>query len=344
MSEFGKMFGILKNCVIKSKKPTKIWYGITERCNSHCKNCNIWKTPSKIKELTPSEIYTIFSDPLFQKVDTVLISGGEPTCRTDLFECVFEIHRALPNAKINIATNGNLPEFYIEVIHRLLNAHIPVIASTSLEGYRRTHDEIRGKGSWERVEKLIMMLLELRKMYDANNVQIGFGTVLTDKNADEIQMLAFIAEKLGLFYLIQWYNQSSYYSNLDEDANRTKERQVVESLDNDRFGLIKEKWLDYLDGKPIKFNCYALREFLVIKANGDVVPCLSQWNWKIGNLRDESPEKVWNGWLRQKALQTVKGCNGCLNSWGFYWSAESDGWPYVRYFIKHPREALRKLI
>ena len=344
MKDFKKMITIIRHAFIKDKHPTKIWFSVTQKCNSSCTNCNIWKQPWRDDDLTPDEIFTIFSNPLFDKVDLVLVSGGEPTCRNDLEKCILSIHKALPNAKINISTNGLLPESYVNMIVSLINAHIPIIASTSLEGTRATHDNIRGKGSWDRVEKLLMMLLEVQKMYGKEMLEIGFGTVLTDQNADEIPMLTKIADKLGLYYLIQWYNNSSFYSNLENDANRTKERKVVESLDEERFGMLKEKWLDWIDGKSIKFKCYALRDFLVIKANGDVVPCLSQWNWVIGNMKKDDPRKVWEGYLRQKALQTVANCQGCLNSWGTYWSWEADGWPYIKYFITHPRQLISKIL
>jgi MoaA/NifB/PqqE/SkfB family radical SAM enzyme len=281
---------------------------------------------------------------LFKNVDTVLISGGEPTLRADLLDCVRAIHRALPEAKINIATNGNNPEYFIYVTQYLLELGIPLIVSTSIDGIGRTHDKIRGRGSWKKVKSLIYGLVDLRRSYP--ELQIGFGTVLTQENATEITKIVEFAEEWDLYYLIQWYNNSSYYSNLWDDETQADvelELSIVKKLDDQRFGMLKEKWIDWLNGKPIKFNCYALRDFLVIKANGDVVPCLTQWNWKIGNFKTDSPEKVWDGWLRQKALQTVSNCQGCLNSWGCYWSWESDGWPYVKYFISHPKLLLRKL-
>ena len=341
-----KLFNILRNCFVKPNRPRHIWFGITEKCNSQCTNCNIWKQPWKDDELTPDEIFTIFSNPLFDKVNQVLISGGEPTVRNDLIECILAIYKALPKAKINIATNGLLNDYFIDVVHSLLERGIPIQASTSLEGCRATHDSIRGEGSWGHVEKLIMILLELQKVYGKDKLSIGFGTVLTEKNATEIPMLIKVADKLGLYYLIQWYNNSTFYNNLFDDevqADIDTERKVVESLDDLRFGMLKERWLDYLDGKPIKFKCYALRDFLVIKANGDVVPCLSLWTWKIGNLKTDGVEKVWDGWLRQKALQTVSNCSGCLNSWGTYWSWEADGWPYIKYYLRHPRQLLSKI-
>src|SRR5690606_9065557 len=113
---------------------------------------------------------------------------------------------------------------YVDMVVSLLNQGIPIIASTSIEGDRKTHDSIRGKGSWDKVEKLIYMLLEVQKMYGANRLQIGFGTVLTEKNADQISIITKIANKLGLYYLIQWYSHSSFYSNLTEDVDRSKER------------------------------------------------------------------------------------------------------------------------
>lgn len=341
MKDLKKMLRIIRHCFIKDKLPTKIWFGITEKCNSSCTNCNIWRQPWKDDELTPDEIFKIFSDPLFNNVDTVIISGGEPTIRKDLLECIRMIHRALPTADINLSTNGLLPDYCIGIVDALLSEDIPVIVSTSIEGPKGIHDEIRGNGSWDRVQKLITMLMGLRAC--DSRLKIGFGTVLTHKNAKYIPELIKWADENGIYYLIQWYNHSSFYSNMTDEINRDKERKIVESLDEEKFSLLKEKWLDWLDGKPIKFNCFALRDFLVIKANGDVVPCLSQWNWKIGNLRDDPPLKVWESWWKEKALQTVRNCQGCLNSWGLYWSAEADGWSYIKYFINHPIQLLKKI-
>lgn len=338
------MVKILKHCFIKEMLPTKIWYEITHRCNSKCKNCNIWQGPfKKEEELTPDDLYKIFSDPLFSKVDTILISGGEPSLRNDLYECVLAIHKALPYAEINIATNGLQPEFFLNTIERILNNNISIGVGTSIDGLGDNHDLIRGKGSWKKVNQLIDGLIELREQY-GNQLVITFGTVLTPENNDEIWKIVRWGEFLRLDYLIQWYNNSSYYSNLETEVDRGREREIVLSLDSERFSLLKEKWLDWLDGKSIKFNCYALRDFLVIKANGDVAPCLSYWAWCIGNLKKDSPLKVWEGYLRQCALVTVHNCQGCLNSWGTFWSWNADGWPYVRYFITHPRQLLSKMI
>lgn len=331
---------ILKNIVIKRKKPTKIWFELTRNCNSHCVHCNIWQEKHRSDELNSAEIFRIFSDPLFSDVDMVIVSGGEPTTRNDLADCLISIHNALPKALIQLSTNGLRPEYTLSVVKELLDIGAKINIGVSIDGLGEDHDAVRGQGSWKRLTELIDGLIELRDIYP--NLSVTGGTVLSPHTTKNINKITMFYHLMGIDYLIQWMNQSLFYNNLELDVDRSEERKIVESLDELRFGMLKEKWLDWLDGKPIKFKCYALRDFLVIQSNGDVVPCLTYWTWCIGNLRYDPPLKVWESWLREKALITVKNCPGCLNSWGTYWSWESDGWPYIRYYLRHPVQLLRK--
>ena len=62
----------------------QVIYHVTFRCNAKCKFCFNWKelNQNKEKELSLEEINKIsYSMPKF---DWLLLSGGEPTLRTDL--------------------------------------------------------------------------------------------------------------------------------------------------------------------------------------------------------------------------------------------------------------------
>jgi MoaA/NifB/PqqE/SkfB family radical SAM enzyme len=326
---------ILKHCFVKEKLPTKVVIMATDRCNSRCRTCNIWKQkPSDEPPLTPGEILMVLSDPVCQNIDHVLVTGGEPTLREDLYEFVLAIHQAIPSAHIALSTNGIRPGKMIDVVDKLLEHGVTNLSvGTSIDYIGEKHDDIRGiPGNWRRVNILIRYLMAMRKDYPS--LGIGFGTVVQGDNADNIGEIVKFAKENDLFCLLQWCNQGDFYHNRQfKVLDPVKEREIVVKYMQD--GLLKELWLRKLDGKTPTFNCFALKDFFVIKANGDVVPCLSMWDIVIGNVRATPVHEI---------VPRRIGCtHGCLNSWGTDWSFQADGWPFVWYFIKHPRRIVEKL-
>ena len=59
---------------------------ITNKCNSRCRNCNIWANDKK-NDLNVNEINKLFSLNEFRNVTDLGLSGGEPFIRADLLEC-----------------------------------------------------------------------------------------------------------------------------------------------------------------------------------------------------------------------------------------------------------------
>lgn len=326
---------------------TKLSVDITDHCNSHCMNCNIWRhegTPNE-KMLTPAELEKILSDPIFKDVDYMLTSGGECTTRDDLLEIMRAQHRALPKSTLQISTNGLLPDKVISIVDTLLSedSKTKIEIGTSLDGIGADHDAVRGtKGNYEKVIKLIQGVKRLREVYGRDRIDIAFGTVITDRTIDHIHELRDFADKEDIRILLQWYNTSTFYANERRDpGDPEKVKAVVKDAD---YTIISRKWCDWLDGKPIGFNCMALRSFAVIKCNGDIAPCLSLWDEVAGNAREQTPTEILTGKKWKEICDTkIKSCEGCLNSWGTYWSYESDPIQYLKYFIWHPIELVRKL-
>jgi MoaA/NifB/PqqE/SkfB family radical SAM enzyme len=323
---------------------TKLWIEVTDQCNSRCRTCNIWAQKPIDNPLTPDEIYKTLSDPVFKDVDYIINSGGEPTVRYDLLEFLEAEHRALPNATIQLSTNG-ITYGAAWVVATLLERYpdIKMDVGTSLEGIGEDHDnERRVPGNFESVDGLIGALIGLREKYGRDRLTIGFGTVVTDRTINNIPALRRYADEKGIGMLIQWYNQSGFYSNekrgqeteIRDAETESRSRALVKEAD---YTIISDLWCNYLEGKPHAFNCMALQSFCVIKCNGDIVPCLSYWNNRIGNVRNNSPSNI----LKRKGGITCT--NHCLNSWATYWSFEADPIQYVRYFVRHPIKLVRKL-
>ena len=118
---------------------------------------------------------------------------------------------------------------------------------------------------------------------------------------------------------------SSYYNNKRETFDYTSIRDVIAGLP-ERFNMIREHWLKYIDGESIEFRCYALRDFFVLKCDGTIAPCLKKWDAPCASLEE------------------VDTCRGCLNTWATQWSWQADGWPYLKYYILHPIKFIRKIL
>jgi sulfatase maturation enzyme AslB (radical SAM superfamily) len=210
---------------------------------------------------------------------------------------------------------------------------------TSLEGIGGAHDnERRVPGNFESVDYMIRNLKVLREVYGRDRLTIGFGTVVTDRTINNIPALRRYADEKGVGCLLQWYNQSGFYSNTNSKDNSEEVSRIREVVKEADYTILSDLWCNYLEGKPHSFNCMALQSFCVIKCNGDIVPCLSYWNNRIGNVRNNTPSNI----LKRRGGITCT--NHCLNSWATYFSFEGDPWQYVRYFIKHPIKLVRKIL
>lgn len=335
MDKLKTLYRHTKAIFVKPPYPTKVVFNCTDHCNSRCINCNVWNMPdTPTKEmLTPTEIYTFFSDPYLSYVDCVLISGGECTTRKDLYELTMSIYRALPKAAITLSTNGLLPEKMITVVTRLLREGVNLSVGVSVDRANTKNDEIRGiSGSWVNACILLLELRALKIQYP--NFFVGIGVVLTDENADDIKEIAEFSRRNQIPYILQWKNRAPFYGNEGEKEARIKEKRVVEELP-DEFYNLKHLWLDELNGRKISYKCSAMKNFFMVKCNGDVVPCLNKWNEVAGNIRRNNIQQMLNG---------VTCDNCCVNMWGTSWSFDYYPKPFFTYYLSRPLTAIKRLL
>jgi MoaA/NifB/PqqE/SkfB family radical SAM enzyme len=333
-----------KNLLLKKVdklKPTGLVLMATELCNSRCITCNIWQNKKTFEPLSPEEIKKTLKDPLFKELKVIINTGGEITTRSDIKEVLLAEYEVLPNAVLQFSTNAILPERALDAIKTVLEKGAKVDVGISLDGIKEKHDQIRRvKGNFEKADWLIKELLKLKETY-CNKLDIGIGTMLIDETIPNIEEIKIYVKGLKLNHNIQWYNATPFYSNSGTSKENNKE-----TITNIVKGLppspLNKRWLEWLDGKPIKFSCFAMHSFCVLKSNGDIVPCLTYWDTKAGNVRENTPTEIWNSKAAKETRRVVENCQGCLNAWGLGWSFETSFYPNLFYYIKHLNE-LKKL-
>ena len=342
-ARIGRTRNLILRATGESLKPRWLWFGVTNRCNSRCKHCNIWRQEATRDPLTPKEIETALGDPLFRGVEYILNSGGEAVLRDDLEEIILIEHKVLPKAGLQISTNGLLPQRVIDVVKTAIKHDINIDVGISLDGIGREHDSIRGvRGNFKKVDWLLHELSVLREKHE-DRLGFAVGTVLSDLTLPSLEKIRTYLQKFNVEPILQWYNEAPFYSNIGK-RYATKVSNLVETVQTLPYSPLREMWLRFLMGKPIKFSCFAMYTFCVLKCNGDIVPCLSLFGIKAGNVRESSPTTIWHSSEANKARRFVKDCQGCLNDWGINWSFASAAYQFLPFDFKHPATLVEKLM
>jgi MoaA/NifB/PqqE/SkfB family radical SAM enzyme len=274
--------------------------------------------------MSPQDFQYVLSHRLFKNVRYILNSGGEPTVRSDFYEILLAEHRALPEATLQISTNGLLPQRVLDIAAK---ADFKLEVGISLDGVGEDHDRIRGvKGNFTCVEKLVTGLKELK-------VNFSLGATLTGKDlACNLEAQEWTCER-GVPFVWHWFNVSPFYDNCENDGcDWMGMRKIVGSMDP---SLYRDLWLRSFSDKNPRFKCFALNSFAVLKCNGSLAPCLSLWDDNVGNVLEEDAWKVWMGERAVETRKKIADCKGCLNSWSCQWSLQTLYYPNLLYKVKH---------
>jgi len=118
--------------------PVVIW-NLIRRCNLTCKHCySISADKDFPGELSTADVYTVMDDLKRFRVPVLILSGGEPLLRPDIFEIA---HRAKAMGfYVGLSSNGTLiDESNIDRIAAVGFDYVGV----SLDGIQETHDKFR---------------------------------------------------------------------------------------------------------------------------------------------------------------------------------------------------------
>lgn len=181
---FGKIIGyrMFRSVGWPKMLPLNLTIGLTYRCNSRCKTCNIWRRQSS-DELSIEEF-----DKIFRKIGGAYwftLSGGEPFLRDDIVEVCRSVHDNCKPGIINIPTNGLLCDVIPGRVKEILEVcpGSQIVVNVSIDGVGEQHDEIRGvKGNFERAMKTYEALRSL----NSKNFELGIHTVISAFNVNEI--------------------------------------------------------------------------------------------------------------------------------------------------------------
>ncbi|MGO9572420.1 MAG: radical SAM protein [Desulfomonilaceae bacterium] len=122
---------------------------VTTRCNSSCSHCFVRASRRRRSSLATDLVQTLVREGYEAGYRHLHVTGGEPLLWRGLLR-IFDYAFAQGYQTVFLNTNGTL--LTSKISHELA-AYRGLAISVSLQGPRRLHDRIRGKGSYDRALK-----------------------------------------------------------------------------------------------------------------------------------------------------------------------------------------------
>jgi MoaA/NifB/PqqE/SkfB family radical SAM enzyme len=337
-------------------KPTVISLAITNRCNSHCIMCNIWKRADELQDIQSMELSTkqithLLSSPLCSELVELDITGGEPHLRDDLVEIVLEIGKLkkkhLPKLRsIIIASNGLLPERiisnYRDILEGLKGTGIDLISVSSFDGIAEVHDMVRGtKGAFKLVTETIDGLSELKKRYP--HFFIGMKTTITQYNIASLNEISDYSIKKNMFHVISpvLFTEGRFRNIGKREKLMLRSRDYHEVLAfyhnaNLSTSFFYSTLQSCIASGHKEWECSALYAYIFIDFDGKVYPC-EMISEPIGDIKKQAIEDIWHGALAhewRKRLKRMDYCATCNEPGAIRYSASIEGFSYLKFLLK----------
>ena len=292
--------------------PVVIW-NLIRRCNLTCKHCySISADTDFAGELNTEEVFSVMDDLKRFHVPVLILSGGEPLLRPDIFE--LSHHAKELGFYVGLSTNGTLiTEKNIDAIAAVNYDYVGI----SIDGVRETHDMFRRKqGAFDE------SMLGIR-LCQKNGLKVGMRFTLTQDNASELPELLNIMEqeKIDKFYLSHLNYAGRGNKNRKDDVVHQMTRDAMDLLfdtcwqdvqagrqrefvtgNNDADGVYLLFWIakhfpDKLEHMRAKLAQWGGNSSGVNIANidnlGTVHPDTFWWHYDLGNVRQRAFSEIW---------------------------------------------------
>jgi len=293
--------------------PVVIW-NLIRRCNLTCKHCYSISADTNFKgELSTTEAFTVMDDLKQYGVPVLILSGGEPLLRPDIFELS---KRAKDMGfYVGLSTNGTLiDENNIQQIADIGYDYVGI----SIDGLETIHDKFR------RLDGAFQKSMDGIKLCQEHNIKVGLRFTLTQENALDLEPLLKLTKELQIdkFYLSHLNYAGRGNKNRDEDAHHKTTRTAMDTVlryaweesnktdgiefvtgNNDADGVYLLQWVE----KNFPQQSSNIRQRLVnwggnqtginisnIDNLGKVHPDTMWWDRSLGSVRERPFSEIWD--------------------------------------------------
>lgn len=313
--------------------PKWIAWEITRRCNLRCVHC---RSSSETEarghpDFSTEEAYRVLDDIVSYANPVVVLSGGEPLSRADVFDIAqYGTGKGL---RMCLATNGTLVTD--DVCTKIKASGIRIV-SLSLDGADETvHDNFRNqKGAFAGT-------VNAARLFKKHGIEFIVNSSFTKRNQEQIPLVYKLAKELGatawyMFMIVptgrgeeimkELITREDYDGILDWHYDMEKEEdlmlvrptcaphyyRVVLQKAKEEGETFKRRTLKFSTGGSK--GCLAGQLICLIDVDGNVLPC-SYFPLPAGNIRTQSFKEVWENSELFKNLRdftSYKGrCGSC---------------------------------
>ena len=326
--------------------PNKVTLNITNRCNLECTYCSVSDSKNASGDLKLKEWKRVIDELAHMKVFNLLISGGEPFLRGDFINILKHISGY--HFRFSINSNGTCLD--PEVLYFLAGVNTFSHIQISLDGAdSETHDTIRGRGSFDRITEGIGALRDYK-------IPFSFFVVVCKNNKERLNEIVLFSKEAGasMITFCSILPQGSALLHLDDIFLSFEERKEVEA----ELSRLKNLYPELVGGSLIEgvrqmekisrisvpdkppsagkkiTSCGGSVTSCSIRPEGWVIPCDRLWDYKVGNVRDESFQSIWlrsSGFEEfrnrySRFISSFKECEKCI-----YSGVCSGGCPAIPY-------------
>jgi len=244
------------------KPPNAMLISPTMRCNLNCFGCYSGSYPTE-EELPFEVVDRLVEECKEMGIYLVIITGGEPFLRKDLFD-LFEKHQ---DTLFQVYTNGTLiDEKMVERFVALGN----VVPAISIEGLREENDARRGKGHFDRVVRVMDWLKKA-------GIFFAISTTQTIRNSETIGSDAFVDFLVEKGCIFLW---NFHYIPIGRDADLSLMATPEQRAEiRERFAYFRATkpllMVDFWNDGCLTEGCIAGgRKYFHVNARGDLEPCV----------------------------------------------------------------------
>jgi Fe-coproporphyrin III synthase len=292
--------------------PVVIW-NLIRRCNLTCKHCYALSADHDYAgELNTAEVFGVMDDLRAYQVPVLILSGGEPLLRPDIFEIA--ARAKAQGFYVGLSTNGTLIDAPLaERIHAAGFDYVGI----SLDGIAATHDRFR------RLDGAFARSLAALQRLCALGVKVGLRYTMTAMNAHDLPALLQLMRDEGVpkFYFSHLNYAGRGNIHRAQDAQFAATRAALDLLFDRAWAAAREgRDEEYVTGNNDADGPYllqwvrqrlphrhdALRVHLVawggnssgvnvanIDNLGNVHPDTMWWHHTLGNVRERPFSAIW---------------------------------------------------
>jgi heme b synthase len=312
--------------------PKWIAWEITRRCNLKCIHCRS-SSEIEVKEhpdFHTEEAFRIIDDITSYAKPVIVLSGGEPLLRTDVFDIAqYGVDKGL---RMCLATNGTLVTD--DVCDKIKASGIKIV-SLSLDGSTEDiHDDFRNqKGAFTGT-------INAARLFKKHGIEFIINSSFTKRNQEEIPKVYKLAKDLGAtaWYMFMIVPTGRGEEIMNELISKDNYEEILEwhyQMEKDEKDMLvrptcaphyyrvvlqksKEEGTKF-ERRTLKFStggakgCIAGQLIALIDVDGNVLPC-SYFPKPAGNIKKESFKEIWENSGLFKELRDFKKYKGKCGS------------------------------